>query len=220
MYFNKNVRFIRTKLGLSQDAFARLMGVSRGNISSYEKKTEPPYSFLVLLAEKLNLSVDTLLRQDFETVGNIKNAEMNMSNLKIEGMYDRISELMEITGLDFQEWIDMLNVDRSRLKRMLSKKKGLSIEKVFALFQNFPWLSVEWLLLGNGRMTKGIVYSLPDEQSVLEKAADPFVGYQSESVTSASYNVLFTDILKRLDVLEKKMTASNDKPLEASEESA
>ena len=205
MYFNKNVRFIRTKLGLSQDAFARIMGVSRGNISSYEKKTEPPYTFLVVLAEKLNLSVDTLLRQDFETIGNLKSAEMNGSNFTIEGMYDRITELMEITGLDFQDWIDLLNVDRARLKRMIAKKKGLTLEKIFVLLQHFPWLSVEWLLLGSGRMTKGVLYSLPDENTVLEKAADPFVGYQTESVTTASYNVLFTDILKRIDVLENTM---------------
>ncbi len=62
MAFADNLRQIRKEKGLSQEALAELMGVSRQAVSKWEQgEGYPEVEKLLLLASKLNISLDSLM---------------------------------------------------------------------------------------------------------------------------------------------------------------
>lgn len=56
-YFSHNLKFWRKKIGLSQEKFARRLGVNRGKLATYEESVEPRQEFLLFLVEKFNVNL-------------------------------------------------------------------------------------------------------------------------------------------------------------------
>jgi transcriptional regulator with XRE-family HTH domain len=69
---NENIRFLRKKLGLTQDQFAGRLGVKRSLIGAYEEgRAEPRLELLQKMAVLANLSVDTLIGTDLKAAGDL-----------------------------------------------------------------------------------------------------------------------------------------------------
>lgn len=72
-YFGTNIKKIRQIKGLSQQAFAELLELNRGVISSYEEgRAEPKIESLLKIAKILNLTTDDLLSKPV-TINKITN---------------------------------------------------------------------------------------------------------------------------------------------------
>lgn len=72
-YFGTNIKKIRQLKGLSQQAFAELLELNRGVISSYEEgRAEPKIESLLKIAKILNLTTDDLLSKPV-TINKITN---------------------------------------------------------------------------------------------------------------------------------------------------
>lgn len=70
---SKNIRKIRTIKGISQTVFAEDFGLNRANISSYEEgRAEPKMDFVIKIANRFNLNIETLYTKDL-TVNDLTN---------------------------------------------------------------------------------------------------------------------------------------------------
>lgn len=76
MELGKQIKKYRNELGLSQDALAEKIYVSRQTISNWENdKSYPDVNSLVLLSEVFNVSIDNLIKGDVEIMKKQVNAE-------------------------------------------------------------------------------------------------------------------------------------------------
>jgi transcriptional regulator with XRE-family HTH domain len=63
---NQNIRFLRKRMGLTQEKFATLLGVKRSLIGAYEEgRAVPPAENLAKLAQVFDISLDQLLNHNF-----------------------------------------------------------------------------------------------------------------------------------------------------------
>lgn len=62
--FNHNIKFLRQKKGLSQREFGELLGVNRGNIATYEKKSNAPDQVKQALAEQFDIDLSKILTDE------------------------------------------------------------------------------------------------------------------------------------------------------------
>ena len=64
----KNLKFLRSKNGLSQEQFAMEIGLNRGNIASYEKGTaEPNVNNLLKIVKYFNIDLIDLIEKDLSS---------------------------------------------------------------------------------------------------------------------------------------------------------
>lgn len=60
--FSDNIRFLRSKKGLSQQQFAEILQISRDRYSKYENgRSEAPYELLIQISKYYNVNVEVLL---------------------------------------------------------------------------------------------------------------------------------------------------------------
>ncbi|WP_245813463.1 helix-turn-helix domain-containing protein [Lutibacter agarilyticus] len=63
-YLSKNIRYIRTLKGLTQEQFADDLKVSRSRISSYEEnRAKPSIRFLIELSSYCKISMELLVKE-------------------------------------------------------------------------------------------------------------------------------------------------------------
>ena len=74
---------------------------------------------------------------------------------KHKAMVNRISKLIESTGLNPTSFAAKIGVQQMTLWNQLNGKRKLSLETVMAILDNFPDVSAEWLMRGTGDMKKG-----------------------------------------------------------------
>ena len=70
-------------------------------------------------------------------------------------MVNRISKIIESTGLNPTSFAAKIGVQQMTLWNQLNGKRKLSLETVTAIIENFPDISTEWLMRGTGSMMKG-----------------------------------------------------------------
>ena len=70
-------------------------------------------------------------------------------------MVNRISKLIESTGLNPTSFAAKIGVQQMTLWGQLNGKRKLSLDSVLAILNSYPELSAEWLMRGTGDMTKG-----------------------------------------------------------------
>lgn len=66
-YFSLNIKYLRNKKKLSQEAVAIEMGFTRGMIASYEKESapsEPPLSIAITISEYFKVGIEDLIYID------------------------------------------------------------------------------------------------------------------------------------------------------------
>ncbi|WP_207425972.1 helix-turn-helix domain-containing protein [Pedobacter sp. SYSU D00535] len=62
LIFSSNISYLREKHGITQEAFAHQLGISRENLASYEEgRATPHLPVLVSISNKLDYGIDCLL---------------------------------------------------------------------------------------------------------------------------------------------------------------
>ena len=73
-HVKENIKYLRSKSGMTQNEFGALFGVSRDNIASYERGSEPKIDFITRLVDYFQISYDdfigTLLEEHADVVYN------------------------------------------------------------------------------------------------------------------------------------------------------
>ena len=68
MKYGEELKFHRTKVGLSQEQLAKEINTSQQNISRWEKnEVEPSISFCITLADYYDISLDELVGREFKS---------------------------------------------------------------------------------------------------------------------------------------------------------
>jgi transcriptional regulator with XRE-family HTH domain len=68
-YIARNLRFLRNRRNLSQEALATQIGLNRGNIATYEKgSAEPNASRMLLICRFFEVPLADFIEKDFSTV--------------------------------------------------------------------------------------------------------------------------------------------------------
>ncbi|MEN8138012.1 MAG: helix-turn-helix transcriptional regulator [Bacteroidota bacterium] len=83
-FFASNIKLLRKRKHLSQDAVAKQLKLTRSSLSGYENSTaQAPYDVLLSLSEFYNISVDIILKKDLKKV-----PAKSLSRMEISGNYD------------------------------------------------------------------------------------------------------------------------------------
>lgn len=82
-----NIKYLRKKFKLSQDALAKELGIKRSNIAAYESKNvEPRLKIILELSKIFNVSVQTLIEtriendSDIDAPGFVSPSDINISS--------------------------------------------------------------------------------------------------------------------------------------------
>lgn len=76
------------------------------------------------------------------------------NNSRAKTMVNRISKLIESTGLNPTSFAAKIGVQQMTLWTQLNGRRKLSLETVRAILDTFPDVSAEWLMRGTGTMTR------------------------------------------------------------------
>ncbi len=83
-FFANNIKLLRQRKHLSQDAVAKKLNLTRSSLSGYENSTaQAPYEVLIKLSDFYSLSIDVILKKDISKI-----PEKNLSNMEQSGNYD------------------------------------------------------------------------------------------------------------------------------------
>lgn len=120
-YFAKNLKYLRKEHNLSQEEFARKIGLNRGNIASYEKGiAEPNMKNLSRIGNFFNIELSELIEEDLV----LKNSVMD----KMEGMNESEnignSQVQEILMESLQDHRKKIEQFRKRSDDMASILEG------------------------------------------------------------------------------------------------
>lgn len=68
-YLSKNIKYIRTLKGISQEQLAEELKVSRSRISSYEEgRATPAIDFVIELSDYTNITMDVLIKEKLDSL--------------------------------------------------------------------------------------------------------------------------------------------------------
>lgn len=108
-----NLKMIRRKMGISQEAFGKLFGVSRSAINSYEiGQALPNTQFLLSLASLVNIAIEKILYVELreedlpETINSDQVQDPKELYQQMRNLYD-IRDLVEAVK-DLQERVKKL----------------------------------------------------------------------------------------------------------------
>jgi len=83
-FFANNIKLLRQRKHLSQDAVAKDLNLTRSSLSGYENSTaQAPYDVLIKLSSFYNISIDIILKKDISKI-----PERHLSNMELNGNYD------------------------------------------------------------------------------------------------------------------------------------
>lgn len=72
MFFDRNIKLLRTKKGLSQQDLADSLSISRSKLNSYERGVQPPFDIQIDIADYFNVTLDGLVRHDLSKLTHFK----------------------------------------------------------------------------------------------------------------------------------------------------
>jgi transcriptional regulator with XRE-family HTH domain len=87
MLLSKNLKFLRTEMGITQAELCEKLGVQRTMISAYEDgRSEPKLSSLDILAKVFQVSIDELLNHDIQEKGRkvAQNKEVKILTIAVD----------------------------------------------------------------------------------------------------------------------------------------
>lgn len=198
-YFGTNLKKIRQIKGLSQQAFAELIDLNRGVISSYEEgRAEPKIETLLRIATYFGIPTDDIISKPL-TVNQLSNFSLIEESISAINK-QKEPELQEITS----------NGDL----------KNIEMQKIFAHF-DFVFIVDENLAAKSVYEKEAVLFLKEiknndltiDNYLALEKGrvsiSDIFVpnlkNYAIVGVLRSNLNTNQNTILKRLNLLEKKV---------------
>jgi transcriptional regulator with XRE-family HTH domain len=72
MYFDQNIKLLRTKKGYSQQDLADSLSITRSKLNSYERGVQPPFEIQINIADYFNVTLDGLVRHDLSKLTHFK----------------------------------------------------------------------------------------------------------------------------------------------------
>lgn len=90
MTINSNLKFLRKKKGLTQEALASALGISRSKLAGYELSITPPIEALVKISDYLRVSLDILIKEDLASYSEYKVRELLETDQFLSGRKLRI----------------------------------------------------------------------------------------------------------------------------------
>lgn len=90
MSLNSNLKFLRKKKGLTQEALAEALGISRSKLAGYELNINPPIETLVKISDYLRVSLDILVKEDLSSYSEYKLRELLETDQFLRGRNLRI----------------------------------------------------------------------------------------------------------------------------------
>lgn len=90
MYLHSNIKILRKKKGLTQEALAERLVISRSKLAGYELSISPPLDVIVRIAENFNVSIDTLIKEDLGSYSEFKLRELLETDQFLRGRKLRI----------------------------------------------------------------------------------------------------------------------------------
>jgi transcriptional regulator with XRE-family HTH domain len=87
MKLHKNLKFLRTEMGLTQSELSEKLGLQRTMISAYEDgRSEPKLSTLSILSETFHVSIDELLYHDIQEKGRkpLQNKDIKILTIAVD----------------------------------------------------------------------------------------------------------------------------------------
>ena len=154
MNLSENIRYLRSKKGLSQTALAESLGLKRGNISSYEKDlAQPSIQNLIKIGKYFEVDLESLVMRDLE----------NASEVMEENLLDRFSHNKWVKGI--KEGVQSLTHKGPRTEHIKKlREKNHDIKVILKGFRTFHKHRME-----NFELKESSVKSLDqDYQNILE----------------------------------------------------
>lgn len=112
-------------------------------------------------------------------------------------MKERILKVMETEGYSQAQFAAEIGIQRAAISHIISGRNNPSLDVLLKILRRFPSVSTDWLLFGNGPMTK---------------SAQPAEPAENTTVPTDS-NVAFTDnIASSLVHQEKERVVTVEKP--------
>lgn len=90
MHLHSNIKILRKKRGLTQEALADRLAISRSKLAGYELAISPPLDVIVRIAENFNVSIDTLIKEDLASYSEYKLRELLETDQFLRGRKLRI----------------------------------------------------------------------------------------------------------------------------------
>ena len=199
-YFGTNIKKIRQIKGLSQQAFAEMLDLNRGVISSYEEgRAEPKIETLLRIATQLGLTTDELISKPI-TINKITN----------------FSEIEDFVSKHSNDSINVKEIHNEELIKSFDLQKILA--EVSCVFTIDDFLAKESiyskgniLLLSTNldKTEKNFSYLVMDKVSgnrILDFFEEDKESYKIVGVIQTSQNIsLISSILNRLELIESKL---------------
>lgn len=179
---------------MSQEEFAARLGLKRGNIASYENKSAPPLEVLIALSKWYSISTDALLRVNLsECLTFDGNDPAEKADKK--GIVARLREVMRFTEKKEDAFAASLDITEELWVAILEGKSVPDLDLLIALANTYTWLSLEWLIKGEGEMVGSTT-------ARLNKVAEPLASKYFTKGT-VSIELFMEQVLERLDKLEE-----------------
>jgi transcriptional regulator with XRE-family HTH domain len=90
MLVQNNLKFLRKKKGLTQEALAGALGISRSKLAGYELSITPPIDTLVTISDFFKVSLDILIKEDLASYSEYKLRELLETDQFLRGRKLRI----------------------------------------------------------------------------------------------------------------------------------
>lgn len=199
-YFGTNIKKIRQIKGLSQQAFAEMLDLNRGVISSYEEgRAEPKIETLLRIATILDLTTDELLSKPI-TINKITNfneiEDLVSRQSSNESILQEITPNNEVKPFDLQKILADIDFVFT-VDDILAGKSIYSKGNVLLLSSNLDKVDVNCFYLLFDK-TNGVKISEEIEKNKLV--------YKIVGVIQTNQNIsLMTSILNRLEKIESKL---------------
>jgi transcriptional regulator with XRE-family HTH domain len=130
-------------------------------------------------------------------------------------MVDRIKILIEKQNLTAAQFAEEIGVQRSAVSHLLSGRNKPSLDFMLKIKNRFPEVKLDWLLLGNGKMTETLQAELPKKENIQEELFSKETELKSEEKSKPEkreeeipYSVVKSDdvaVYEKSGLLPKKM---------------
>lgn len=116
----------------------------------------------------------------------------------METLQDRILILLKELGLNYSQFADQIGVQRSSISHVLSGRNKPSFEFLQKLFQAYPQINADWLIIGRKPM-----FLVSDEPDGANSSGNSYI--QPDSADRSAMDFGLDD--------QKKIVQSEDPPL-------
>ena len=127
-YLAENIKYLRNKLGISQEKLAEMMGMNRGNIASYEKgMAEPRIENLLKLMTIFKVELNDLVKKDLRVLEKIDQEVERLKTIPETRDSDRSKKRAEL--------LSRLVVEDDKLANFIDQSSEM--QKILEGFKSF-----------------------------------------------------------------------------------